>query len=92
MIDITNTPINIRPLVARELSRIGRQIILLTRKSIHKEDEHLYTVIAREYKTDDSAEPYSVHLFNSSLGSLNCGVYGLKFSEALEKASKGIVD
>lgn len=92
MVDITNTPINIRPLVARELCRIGRQIIFLTRKSVHKDDEHLYTVIAREPNADDSDQPYSVHLFNSALGSLNCGIYGLKLSEALQKAGKGIVD
>lgn len=90
--DMTRPPLTVRPKVARELARIDREVIMITSKSKYEEDKHLYNVIARVKGADESDNPYSVHLYNDSLESLNCGIYSLKLSEAFSKTSAAIND
>lgn len=76
--------------VMKQLNRLGRFPVLVSRASNHIEDDNLYLVLGENRKT--SPISYDIWFYNNKRDSLDNGAYGLTFKEALKRYSDRLLE
>ena len=83
----TDLPLEIVPKICASCAEQEAVPVLISRKSNHPDDTHLFLVLA-EQRRSSSEISYIVWTYNKYTDSLNSGAYGLAFPAALKNMSE----